>query len=252
MTVRAFITTPGVAASTRLFLFPYAGGSASAYRAWLPVMGNDVEVVRVQYPGRESRYAEPAHQRIDSLADAIASEFDATDHRPSVFFGHSMGALVAFEVAHRLPDPVPSVLVVSAALPPHWRGRQMHYSRMSTADLIQVLRDLGNDGADALADPDIADALLPTVKADLAAVETYRCAERLPLSCPIVAGCGETDSTISAHAMKKWHELTRASFALHRFAGGHFFPWENPNPVLALLRSQLADMVSAVEGEVSW
>lgn len=222
-------------AATRLHLFPYAGGSASAFRGWVPDLGDDVEVVRVQYPGRENRYSEPAHHRIDSLADEIASAFDSSDPRPTVFFGHSMGALVAFEVAHRLPDPLPRLLVVSAALPPHRRGSQVAFSRLSTRDLIGVLRAEGNDGTELLADPDLAEALLPTVRADLAAVESYEYPERGPLSCPILAMRGELDSTIGATSMSGWRELTSAGFELHRFAGGHFFPWEDLGSVVDLL-----------------
>lgn len=230
---------PGAAG--RLYVFPHAGGTASSFRSWPGMAGDRLEVVRVQYPGREGRFREAAYRRVDSLAAPIADEVAAADVRPYALLGHSMGALVALEVAHRLVaigDP-PDRLVVSAALPPHRLGPRRRYSELPAGELLGLLCAIDGSGAHLLADPDVADALLPTVRADLAAVETYRYRRRPPLPCPITALYGTDDLPIHEDQLAAWADLTAGGFDSHDFPGGHFFLWAAAGDVIANIQHAL-------------
>lgn len=214
-------------ARLRLFCFPHAGGGVAQYRAWVDLLPSSVELLPVRLPGRETRHHEPALRCladvVEGAVDALASMLD----RPAALFGHSMGALVAFEVAHRLRDvgaPHPVHLFVSGRRAPHLSepGRTIH--DLPDADLLDELASRYGPSAIALLrDPELRPVFLPLLRADLQAVEIHSYVPRPPLECPITAFGGTLDARASAAELESWREHTTAAFQVRRFEGDHFF-----------------------------
>jgi pyochelin biosynthesis protein PchC len=218
-------------AAVRLFCFPHAGGAASAFREWHRAVPPGVEVLAVQYPGRAERTREPFVDDAHELADQVAAAMRPLLDRPVVLFGHSMGALLAYETALRIK---PAHLVVSGRKPAHVpRPGGVHAG--SEDELAAELRRLGGTAPELLADPGARDYILPIVRADYRLAESYRRRVPEPVDCPIMAIIGDRDPEVDAGAARGWAELTRAGFALHVLPGGHFYLAERRAEVIGLI-----------------
>jgi pyochelin biosynthetic protein PchC len=208
----------------RLVCFPHAGGSASAYRSWPELLPDDLDVLAVQYPGRQDRLREPCMTSIDHLAEAIADALVPFLDRPLALFGHSMGASVAHEVALRLErrhGQVVDTLLVSARLPPrHHRPRDV---RLDDQALLADVRKLDPDGSAVLDDPDMRDLLLPSIREDFRIADAYRPSSSLVVGTAVVAYVGDHDPQVSVWQMRAWSEVTTTSFATMVFPGHHFY-----------------------------
>ncbi|HEX3482642.1 MAG TPA: alpha/beta fold hydrolase [Kofleriaceae bacterium] len=209
-------------AAMRVFCLPHAGGSASAYRAW----SGDAELAiqPVQPPGREGRFREPAYTRMSDyvadLADAIAPLVE----RPYGLLGHSLGALVAFELARALRDrgrAAPRRLLVSGCPGPRMPRRQLH--DLPEPALIAALQRMGGLAPEVLANRDLLDLVLPIVRADFEVADRYGYAPGPLLSCPITALVGTDDPVASAADAAAWADETSGPFRLHELPGDHFF-----------------------------
>lgn len=223
-------------AGLRLVCVPYAGGGASAYRQWSSDLP-DVEVWAARLPGREGRFGEPPPPSADAvarpLADAIAGQIRA----PWAFFGHSMGALLAWRTAHLLaagPGPVPECLFVSGSQAPHVEP-DFAPDAVDDAELVAWLRDLGGLPAEVLADRELLALLLPTIRADLRLCGAYREPTGGPLPVPVVAFAGAEDSVATADDVAAWEAYTRAEFRLVRVPGDHFFLQRHRREVTAVI-----------------
>lgn len=217
---------PQATTSLRLFCFPCAGGGASAYRAWHAELPAGIELCPIQLPGREGRHREPPFESLDTLVLAVADAIEPWLDRSYALFGHSMGGLVAFELARELRrrgQPAPHHLFVAGVTPPrpHSDGRSRH--RLNDPDLLDELRRFGGTPARLLDEPEIVRLLLPVLRADLAVVETYQPRCEPPLSVPIAAFAGAWDPEAPPDAMASWRDQTDAGFQLTTFAGDHFF-----------------------------
>jgi pyochelin biosynthetic protein PchC len=205
----------------RLVCFPHAGGSASAYRAWPALLPADVEVLAVQYPGRQDRrdeaYPADVHELADAVTDALAPFLD----RPLALFGHSMGASAAHEVALRLRNPLVAGLFVSARLPPrHHRPRDQHADEDA---LLADVRALDPAGSAVLDDPDLRELLVPAIRADYRIADTYLPSAHPVVDVPVVAYVGDRDPCVSRWQMRAWAEITNAGFDVVVFPGDHFY-----------------------------
>ncbi|SCF35272.1 Surfactin synthase thioesterase subunit [Micromonospora matsumotoense] len=216
---------PAPDAAVRLLLCPHSGGSAGYFRALSGVLSPVVEAVAVQYPGRQDRRAEPL---IDDLRELAARVVDvlADEPGPVALFGHSMGALLAFELARRLEHGGREVagLFVSGARAPSLLGNEgLHL--VDDAELLRVVRSLNGTDAELLDDEEIVQAALPLVRNDTRAVETYGYqGTTVPdLRCPIVALVGTEDPRVAVAEAEKWRDHTSGPFTLHTFPGGHFY-----------------------------
>lgn len=219
---RSFLPRPQ--APRQLVCFPHAGGAASAFRGWAELVGPTTEVVAVQYPGRQDRFGDPLPEDIPSLARWIADEIEPRLIRPTAFFGHSMGATVAFEVARRLQPRFPSRLArlyVSACdAPPAHRRRTTDFADEEIRDYV---RSLGGAGAALLEDDDLWQLSLPALRNDFRMIETYRYLAAAPLTCPVTAIAGDTDASVSLADVQRWQELTIGPFDAVVQPGGHFY-----------------------------
>lgn len=228
--IRRYHPAPGALA--RLICFPHAGGSASYFHPLSARFSPEVDVVALQYPGRQDRRHEPCVTDIGELADLITAEITALDGGPTVFFGHSMGAVLAFEVLCRLEQrdgPGPHALIVSGR-----RGPSTHrtetVSKESDDALIREIKKL-NGTSTLLGDDDILRMALPSLRGDYQAIESYRCPPDRGIRTPIVALTGDIDPKTTVVETAAWSTHTEGDFRMKTFPGGHFFLQDHPNAV---------------------
>ena len=242
---------PSAQARLRLFCFPYAGGGALAFRAWPAAMPAEIEVCPVQLPGREGRLSEPALTRVAAVAEEAADALLPYMDKPFAFFGHSMGAFVAFEVTRLLRQrggPRPARLVASGCRAPHLpRKRPTTYDMPADAFLAE-LRRLNGTPSEALDDPELMRVMLPLLRADFEASETYEYAPGAPLDCPVTAFGGLEDPEAGRADVRAWCGHTADAFTLKMFPGDHFFLHASQAPVLAALSVQLRQDARAAAG----
>lgn len=215
---------PAPDARVRLLCFPHAGGSATFYFPVSRTLSGPVEVLPVQYPGRQDRRAEPCVGDIGELADRVVDELLSLDTKPLALFGHSMGAMVAYEVARRLESRgiKPSCLFVSGRRAPT-RVRVENVHQRDDNGLIDELKKLSGTDSQILGDPDVLRMILPAIRSDYKAVESYRHEPGPPLDCPVVALTGDDDPQVTLDEAKAWSEHTVGGFELEVYQGGHFY-----------------------------
>ncbi|SEQ77970.1 Surfactin synthase thioesterase subunit [Lentzea xinjiangensis] len=212
--------------------FPHAGGAASWYRPFVPHFAGRAELVAVQYPGRQDRRSEPLVDDIRRLADAVAPLLDRD--RPLRLFGHSMGAMIAFEVALRAE---PAHLFVSGRRAPQIvRDDRVH--QRDDAGLVAEVRRLAGTDARVFDDEELVRMVLPAIRADYRAAETYRYRPGPALSCPLTALTGDADPKAAVDEVRQWGERTTGAFAMHVFPGGHFYLTEHRQAVAALVSGE--------------
>lgn len=213
------------------------------YRLWPEGLPASVEVCAVQLPGRETRLREPAHRRVEPLAAELAEALDPELTAPFAFFGHSMGALVAFELTRELRrrrGPGPVLLVASGRHAPHLASRRRPIHELPEAEFRGELRALEGT-PDAVLDHDELMALFnPLLRADFAVLETYRHAEEPPLDLPIVAVGGQDDPWVNREELEAWRVLTTAPVTVHQLPGKHFYLQTARAELLALVSEALA------------
>lgn len=212
-------------APTRLFCFGYAGGGASIFNTWRGAFGEDVDVVPVQPPGREDRTLQPPYRRLEALIDDLYRAIRPHLDRPFAFYGHSMGALVSFELTRQLRRdgaPLPYRLFPAAFRAPQLPNPNICIFHMPDEVLKAVLATEGTP-KELLSDVAFMSNVLPTLRADFEVCETYEHQSQEPLPVPISALGGAEDVRVKPALMEGWAEQTDAEFDLTILPGSHFF-----------------------------
>lgn len=234
---------PRPTARIRLFCFPYAGVGASAYRGWAADLPAGIELCAVQPPGRETRLREAAIPDLRELVLALGECILPLLDRPFAFFGHSMGALTAFELARHLGRTgggAPAFLFASARRAPRLPDTEPALHTLPDDTFVaEIQRRYGGIPEEVLRHRELVELLLPGLRADIQAVETYSYVAGDSLDCPILAFGGAQDSRATAQELEGWREESRGPFTLRMFAGGHFFLQSARVQVLAAIAAAL-------------
>jgi medium-chain acyl-[acyl-carrier-protein] hydrolase len=234
---------PRPGAKLRLFCFPYAGGNAAVFRTWHTALPETVEVYAIQLPGRANRAMEPPVSRIAALVPRIAESLISLLDTPFAFYGHSMGALIGFELARHLRRTAslqPLHLFVGARRAPHIPNTDV--SRVSEDDgkfLAEVMRLKGTP-QEILAEPELLALVLPMLRADFAACEAYEYIPDAPLTCPITAFGGSRDEETHGNQLREWGGHTAGEFSCEWLEGDHFFLHGNQRELLQSIRERLS------------
>jgi surfactin synthase thioesterase subunit len=226
----------------RLFCFPCAGASASSYAPWAAALPPDIEAFVLQLPGRSERFQEAPITDLRYLVGEIAAAIRDFLDRPFVVLGHSLGALLGFELIRQLRRqgaPMPRRLFVAGRAAPQVPDRDPPISRLPDDDFIAELRSLGGLPDQIIADRDLLGLLLPTMRADIALHEAYVYRNEAPLECPLTALGGTQDPDVSIQDLRAWRNQTVSHFELRMFDGDHFFIHPERKAVVSLLLDSL-------------
>jgi medium-chain acyl-[acyl-carrier-protein] hydrolase len=227
-----------------LFCIPHAGGGASVFRNWVDALAPLVTVKILQLRGREGRFREPPLTQLEDVLADLYRVVAPHTARPFAFLGHSMGALLAFELSHMLRRGTgrkPVHLFVSACRAPHYSQVDKPCSALPQSEFIaEVVRCYGGIPAAVLADDGFMAAILPAMRADFSILELYHAAERPPLECPISVFGGRHDTATPQSSLEAWGHHTTSGFSLETFEGDHFY-----------LQSQRSALVARILGVVA-
>lgn len=244
--------SPGrlVTPAMRLFCLPYSGASAMIYARWRRLVPSWLEVVPVELPGRGRRMDEPPRTDLTALAAELADELAPQAHGPFALFGHSLGGLLAFELAHALRGRglgEPRVLFASAAAAPSRREDGRWAEPLDDDGLIAEMRRLSGTAEEVFGNRDLLEMALPILRADFLLCGRYAYRPRPPLDCPIRVFGGTRDD-IAADRLRAWSAETRGDFTLEMFDGDHFFLRAHERPLLDRLAGCLGRAANGLGG----
>ena len=217
---------PNPQSRMRLFCFPYAGSTAAVFRSWPQYLPSEIELYAVQYPGRGSRLAEPLGEDIVEVMNGLYPDLQPFLKKPFAFFGHSMGALVSYEFARRLQreqQPGPFQLFVSGCSAPHVRMFDEITYNLPEPEFLAELRRLQGTPEEVLDNAELMKLMMPIVRADFKASQTYEYVPGPLIECPIRAFGGLKDEMVPREELEAWSEHTHGSFRAQMLPGDHFF-----------------------------
>lgn len=224
-----YLSTPRPGAPTsgvKMFCFPYAGGGASIYANWQRTLGPDIRVLPVHLPGREGRMAEQRFTDLDELTEDLDWELDEELDEPHIYFGYSMGALIAFSLALRRFErgaSLPRALVLAAYRAPHLTPPKIGDVDAPDTELVQALSALGGIPDQVLKHPEWLSTLMPIARDDLVLCATVPPKEEQPMPVPFHVFAGREDPLVSPIEMSEWSKHTADEFEMRILPGRHFF-----------------------------
>ncbi len=210
----------------RLFCFPYAGGSASVFQSWRRMFPQEIDICPVELPGHGGRLNEPLFKQLLPLVRATADGILPFLETPFAFFGHSMGALISFELARYLEQKYhlsPRWLLLSGRAAPQVKKVDAPIYKLPDLEFKKKIQELNGTPSEVLSHKELMDLLLPILRADFATCETYIYQPGPPLKCPITVFGGMQDKDVRVDDLKAWKEQTSGKFSLYLFPGDHFF-----------------------------
>lgn len=229
-------------AKIRLFCFPYAGGTSVIYRTWGKALGPSIAVCPAHLPGRERRLTEKPYTSAQAVVEAVAKAIIPYLDRPFAFFGHSMGALISFELARhlrRLNQPAPKHLFLSGRSAPQFGKKERATYNLPTDEFAEELRRLNGTPREVLEHQELMDLMIPLLRADFEVCETYDYTPEPALDCPITAFGGLYDETVTSEMVDAWREQTSSKFRLSMMPGDHFFIHSAQDRILPIISQEL-------------
>jgi len=232
----------------RLFCLPYAGGGAAAFARWANLLPPAVEVCRVQLPGRENRWRETPFTQLTSLVQTLTSVIQPYLDMPFAFFGHSLGALISFELARQVRRQLgltPVHLFISGRRAPHLPDPDPLLYQQPDAEFIATLRQRYDHIPDVvLNDPELMEIFLPVLRADVTMLDTYVYVPDHPLDCPIAAYGGTADKRVTLAELKAWRQHTTRTLHTQLFPGTHFYLQAEQAALLQVMSQDLIAWLS--------
>ena len=246
-TASPWVITEGPAGdpgTPQLFCFAHAGGGPSFFRPWRTALAPGIAVCPVALPGREARLDEQPFRRITELVEplgaALLPHLDAD--RPYALFGHSMGAVAAYEVARWLTSHArtgPACLLVSGRRAPSAAPIRQRISELPDGQFLAAVRQLNGIPPEVLREPELLSMLLPALRADFELAETYQPLPGGGLGCPVAAYLGTSDPEVTPAGVLDWQQVTTAEFSVRVFRGDHFYLKGDRPDVLSAVREDL-------------
>lgn len=237
----------GERAELRLFCFPYAGGTAQIYRDWDQYLPPTVEVLPAHLPGRGSRLREPSFVSLPDLVKSLTSSITPLLDRPFAFFGHSMGAIIAFELARsvrRCLGCEPELLCVSGRRAPQVPDDKPPSYALPHDEFIAELQRMDGTPSEVLEHTELMELVVPMLRADFQLIQTYEYDAGAPLACPIAAYGGLEDVEETLELLSMWRSQTTSGFALQMLPGDHFFLRSSRTRLLEMLSGQLREALA--------
>lgn len=229
-------------AAVRLFCLPFAGGGAQSFSGWAERLPPGIDLCAIQLPGREMRMRETPFADVHALIDAMAPALKPWLNKPIILFGHSMGALIAYELARRLQQEYalsPQCLIVSGRVAPHRSSPQSPIGKLPQSEFINRLRQLNGMPDELLNNIELMDVITPTLRADFSLNEEYSHRVETRLQCDILAFGGINDPQAGRTAINDWRDVTEGHFGLRMVPGGHFFIQSARSLFLRILSMEL-------------
>lgn len=225
-------------ATIRLFCFHHSGGGASLYRPWIDYLSPNIELIAIQLPGREDRFTEPFCNNLKDITTILSEEFAIYKDKPFFVFGHSLGALISFELIksiQKLYSLNPYHVIISATKAPHLPFRMKYLSQLDDHALKEELRIY--DGIDELIlnNKELLELFLPIIKSDFSIYENYNCLESIPIPCDILALSGDHDQTVTEEEILAWSRYTTGKFEHISFPGKHFYIKDHQKTILEII-----------------
>jgi medium-chain acyl-[acyl-carrier-protein] hydrolase len=239
---RWFVRGTSSARRQRMYCFPYAGGNALGYLSWGKLIGGEVDICGVQPPGRGLRHEEKLITRFDHLIESMLPLIPFFTSTPYVFFGHSLGALMAFELVRVIEKrglSSPDHLFVSGCCAPQFRDYSETVDDMSDKELIHKLQTLDGTPPEVLNNTELMDFIMPVIRADFSVAHSYRYQESVPIRTPISVLFGRHDEYESETEVTGWECQTSGSCKVYWFDGGHFFVNERRDEVIDVINANL-------------
>ena len=224
----------------QLVCLPFAGGGASFFNEWHS-LSDKLEIVAVQLPGREKRFCEPLHTSVAAAVDAVMPELlkQIDPSKGVAVFGHSLGAVLAYELTHRLAV-MPEVFVVgliASGSPDPWSQREERATGRDDKEFLRRVSQFSGYSHAAFEDPKMLEMLLPILRADVEMHENYSPLSDARLDVPVVAVRGRDDALVSAQQIEGWRKATRLAMLPRELPGGHMYLTESPRALLDTIES---------------
>ncbi len=227
----------------RLYCLPHAGGTARVFRPWQQLLRTHIDIRALDYPGHGTRIGQPLRDSIERIAHIVADEImSQPQDLPYALFGHSMGSLAAFETCHILSArraALPSLLIACGHRAPRLPSSSPAMHDAPHAEFVAHLRELGATPPELFSAPDLLELILPGLRTDFRACETYSPHDRAPLPIPIAVYGGLGDKDTTRETLHAWQEETAGACTVRMFPGGHFFVSDCANQVVAALERDI-------------
>lgn len=229
--------------TVQLICLPFAGAGASFFNEWQG-LHESIAIHAVQLPGREKRFLEEPHVHVQRAADEVAARLKQESRRdvPTVIFGHSLGAVLAFEVTKQVEaaELYPALALVASGSPDPWTQRNSRASDLTDDDaFIAKVAEFSGYAHEALEDPLMRELLLPALRADVRMHEDYRPTNNDSLRVPVLTVRGNDDSLVAREQVERWSKATKSSVRHAELSGGHMYFVDRPRPLLDLIAELL-------------